>query len=122
MRSWQEINEFEQYLRRHGCLIVKFWIHIDKDEQLRRFEERERTPEKRWKITDEDWRNREKWEQYETAVSDMLAFTSTDAAPWTVVAGNDKNSARITVLKTTAAAFRKRLRQEKPPAHTGRPH
>ena len=90
-------------------MIVKFWLHIDKEEQLRRFQERENKPEKRWKITAEDWRNREKWEDYKAAVDEMLFRTSTRRAPWTIVAANSKEYARVTVLKTVAEAMEKAL-------------
>jgi len=100
MRAYQEINDFEQQLCEHGAVLLKFWIHIDKDEQLRRFKERERIPWKMHKITDEDWRNREKWDAYEAAVNDMVMRTSTEYAPWTLIPGNDKKFARVEVLKT----------------------
>jgi len=99
-RAYDEINEFEQQLTDSGTIIFKFWVHISKDEQLARFESRRMTPHKAWKLTDEDWRNREKWDQYEEAVEDMIAKTSTDIAPWTVIPGNDKRYTRIAVLKT----------------------
>ena len=98
--AYDEINEFEQLLTDWGAIVIKFWIQIDKDEQYRRFKERENTPEKRWKITDEDWRNREKWDKYEVAVNKMIEKTSTPNAPWTVIEGNDKKYARIKALKT----------------------
>ena len=83
--AYQEINEFENNLFENGILVLKFWMHIDRDEQLRRFNDRMNTPEKRWKITDEDWRNRDKWDKYEAAVNEMLQKTSTDFAPWHVI-------------------------------------
>ena len=104
-RAYREINEFEQQLTNFGAVVVKFWLHIDKDEQLRRFREREETPEKRWKITEEDWRNREKWDAYKVAVDEMLFRTSTRKAPWTVVAANSKEYARWLVLKTVTEAM-----------------
>jgi polyphosphate:AMP phosphotransferase len=104
-RAYREINEFEQQLTNYGAVVVKFWLHIDKDEQLRRFREREDTPEKRWKITDEDWRNREKWDAYKVAVDEMLFRTSTRKTPWTVVAANSKEYARWLVLKTVTEAI-----------------
>ncbi len=100
MRAYLEINDFEAQLARHHIVVVKFWLAISKDEQLRRFEERKKTGFKRFKITDEDWRNREKWEDYEQAICDMVDRTSTSLAPWTLVEANDKNFARIKVLKT----------------------
>ena len=108
-RAYREINEFEEQLTNFGAVIVKFWLHIDKEEQLQRFQERENTPEKRWKITAEDWRNREKWDAYKAAVDEMLFRTSTRRAPWTIVAANSKEYARITVLKTVAEAMEKAL-------------
>jgi polyphosphate:AMP phosphotransferase len=100
MRAYHEINDFESQLARHNIVVVKFWLTISKEEQLRRFEERKKTGFKRFKITDEDWRNREKWEDYEQAICDMVDRTSTSLAPWTLVEANDKNFARIKVLKT----------------------
>ncbi len=99
-RAYAEIDDFEEQLVEGGAVLIKFWIHITKDEQLRRFKSRENTPYKRWKITDEDWRNREKWDQYEEAVDEMVSRTSTGVAPWTLVEGNDKRFARIKVLRT----------------------
>ena len=100
MRAYSEINDFEEQLVRHNTVLVKFWLAITKDEQLRRFKEREKTGFKRFKITEEDWRNRKKWDDYETAVCDMVDRTSTEIAPWTLVEANDKNFARIKILKT----------------------
>lgn len=111
-RAYQEINDMELQLAQHGTLVLKFWMQIDKDEQERRFKERMETPEKQWKITDEDWRNREKWDQYEKAVDEMLVRTSTTYAPWTIVEGNDKYYARIKVLETVVHAMEKRLEQK----------
>ena len=100
MRAYGEINDFEDQLSRHETVVVKFWLATSKEEQMRRFKEREQTGFKRYKITDEDWRNREKWDEYEHAVCDMVERTSTDYAPWTLVESNDKNFARIKVLTT----------------------
>ncbi len=100
MRAYLEINDFEAQLVRHKIVVVKFWLAISQDEQLRRFEERKKTGFKRFKITEEDWRNREKWDEYEQAICDMVDRTSTSVAPWTLVEANDKNIARIKVLKT----------------------
>jgi polyphosphate kinase 2 (PPK2 family) len=100
MRAYDEINEFEEQLVENGAVICKFWLQIGKDEQLRRFEEREKIGFKRFKITPEDWRNREKWEAYEQAVADMVDRTSTQLAPWTLVEANDKYFARVKVLRT----------------------
>jgi len=102
-RAYHEINDFEEQLAEHGTVISKFWIHISKDEQLRRFKEREEVPFKRHKITPEDWRNRQKWDAYKAATNDMVAHTSTEFAPWTLVAGEDKKYARIQILKTLCA-------------------
>lgn len=110
-RAYQEINEMESHLANFGTVVLKFWIHIDKDEQERRFKERERDPEKQWKITEEDWRNRAKWDQYEEAVDEMLIRTSTTYAPWTVVEGNDKRYARLKVLETVVAALEKKIKE-----------
>jgi len=99
-RAYQEINDFEEQLNEHGIIISKFWLHITKDEQLRRFKEREKTPWKVHKITEEDWRNREKWEAYEQAINDMVVHTSTEYAPWILVPGNDKRVARLEILKS----------------------
>ncbi len=100
LRAYSEINQFERHLTDFGTVIIKFWLHVGQDEQLRRFKEREQTDYKSWKLTGEDWRNRGKWEDYERAVEDMLLKTSTRAAPWTVVEANDKLYSRIKVLKT----------------------
>ncbi|MBC8586336.1 polyphosphate:AMP phosphotransferase [Youxingia wuxianensis] len=108
-RAYNEINEFERELRSAGAIIVKFWLQIDKDEQLRRFQERENTPGKQWKLTQEDWRNREKWDQYEEAVDDMLKYTSTDFAPWTVIESQDKKFGRIKAIRTVINAIEERL-------------
>ena len=99
-RSYAEINDFEDQLIEHGIVLMKYWIHITKDEQLARFKLRKKTPYKRWKLTDEDWRNRENWSDYEQAVNDMVQYTSTSLAPWTLVEGNDKKFARIKVVET----------------------
>jgi AMP-polyphosphate phosphotransferase len=99
-RAYAEINDFEDQLVQHGIVLCKFWFHISKDEQLDRFKARENTAYKRWKLTDEDWRNREQWDTYEVAVDDMIEHTSTMYAPWTLVEANDKRFARIKVIKT----------------------
>ena len=98
-RAYNEINEFERQLTDWGAVVMKFWIHIDQDTQLARFTDRQNTPEKQWKITEEDWRNREKWPQYEVAVDEMLHKTSTENAPWYIIESNDKKYARIKVLR-----------------------
>ena len=109
MRAYGEINDFEAQLAAHGLVVVKFWLSIGKAEQLRRFKERESIAFKRFKITGEDWRNREKWDQYESAVCDMVERTSTGHAPWTLVESNDKNHARIKILKTLCKRIEARL-------------
>ncbi|MDP1635148.1 MAG: polyphosphate:AMP phosphotransferase, partial [Gallionellaceae bacterium] len=100
MRAYSEINDFEAQLVRHNIVVVKFWLTISQEEQLRRFKEREAIAFKHFKITPDDWRNREKWTEYEQAVCDMVDRTSTEIAPWTLVEANDKNFARIKILKT----------------------
>ena len=108
-RAYVEINEFERELADWGAIIVKFWVQIDKDTQLERFKDRENTPEKRWKITEEDWRNREKWDSYEVAVNEMLQKTNTAYAPWHILESNDKKYARIKALKTVIEAIEDKL-------------
>lgn len=112
-RAYKEINDMEQDLVNAGAIVLKFWMQIDKDEQAARFKARQENPEKQWKITDEDWRNREKWDQYEEAVNEMLIRTSTPHAPWVVVEGNCKYYARIKVLETVVHAIEERLKEEK---------
>ena len=99
-RAYREINQFERQLVDFGTIIFKFWIHISKDEQLQRFNTRSHDELKHWKLTEEDWRNRDRWDAYFEAVNDMLVKTSTFTAPWTVVEGNSKWYARIKVLTT----------------------
>jgi len=113
MRAYSEINDFETQLDRHDIVVVKFWLAISKDEQLRRFKEREKIGFKRFKITEEDWRNREKWDDYERAVCDMVDRTSTEIAPWTLVEANDKNFARIKILKTLCQRIEEALKKVK---------
>ena len=108
-RAYNEINEFERQLTDWGAVVLKFWIHIDQDTQLARFTDRQNTPEKQWKITDEDWRNREKWAQYEVAVDEMLARTSTENAPWFIIESNDKKYARIRTLRIVVKALEEAL-------------
>ncbi len=112
-RAYNEINEFEEELHDWGAVILKFWIHIDQETQLERFTARQNTPEKQWKITEEDWRNREKWPQYEEAINEMLEKTSTDFAPWYIIESNDKLYARIKVLRIVADAMEKAVGKEK---------
>jgi polyphosphate kinase 2 (PPK2 family) len=108
-RAYREINHFERQLVDFGTILFKFWIHISQEEQMQRFKDREKTAYKAWKLTDEDWRNREKWGSYKEAVNDMLLKTSTLTAPWTVVEGNNKWYARIKVLKTLVDGLSREL-------------
>ena len=108
-RAYREINEMEQQWVNFGAVLIKFWLQIDKAEQVRRFEERQNNPHKQWKITDEDWRNREKWDQYKSAVDEMLYRTSTAYAPWTIIESNSKWYARVKTLGTVIRAMEKRL-------------
>ena len=112
-RAYKEINDMEKDLADAGAIVLKFWMHIDKEEQKKRFTARQETPQKQWKITEEDWRNRKKWDQYEEAVNEMLLRTSTEYAPWVVVEGNNKYYARIKVLQTVAEAIEKRIKEER---------
>ena len=106
-RAYNEINEFERQLTDWGAVVLKFWIHIDQDTQLQRFTDRQNTPEKAWKLTEEDWRNREKWPQYEEAIDEMLEKTSTENAPWFIIESNDKKYARIKALRIVIEALEK---------------
>ncbi len=108
-RAFFEINEFERHLAHYGTIIIKFWLHISKEEQLKRFEEREHIPHKKHKLTEEDWRNREKWDLYAAAVNEMIERTSTNYAPWTIVEGNCKLWARIRALKTIISAIEAKI-------------
>ncbi|MEE0954505.1 MAG: polyphosphate:AMP phosphotransferase [Eubacterium sp.] len=110
-RAYNEINEFERDLTDWGAVIIKFWVQIDKDTQLARFTERQNTPEKQWKITDEDWRNRDKWDLYESAVDEMLQKTSTSFAPWHILESNDKKYARIKALRIVVDAIEKACKE-----------
>ncbi len=105
MRAYREINDFEEQLVESGMIVAKFWLTISQAEQLRRFKEREKIAFKRFKITEDDWRNREKWDDYVRAASDMIERTGTQLAPWTMVEAEDKNYARIKVLKTLCEAI-----------------
>lgn len=111
-RAYSEINDFEEQLVESGCGVLKFWLSISPEEQLRRFQEREATGFKRYKITDEDWRNREKWGGYEAAACDMIEHTSSDLAPWTLVEAEDKDFARLKVLQTVHEHLREVLKKE----------
>jgi polyphosphate:AMP phosphotransferase len=117
-RSYSEINQFEEQLVEGGAIIMKFWLHISEDEQLSRFKDREKVPYKQHKITDEDWRNREKWDDYKLAVNEMVVRTSTEYAPWTLVPGNDKLFSRVQVLKTICDRLEQSL-ANKDYHHTG---
>jgi polyphosphate kinase 2 (PPK2 family) len=99
-RAYREINYFERQLVDFGVILFKFWLHIDQDEQLRRFESRAGDKLRSWKLTEDDWRNRDRWGVYEEAVNEMLLKTSTISAPWTVVEGNSKQFARVKILRT----------------------
>ena len=110
MRAYGELNDFEAQMVRHNIVVVKFWLSISKDEQLKRFKEREAIAFKHFKLTPEDWRNREKWEEYEQAVCDMVDRTSTEIAPWTLIEANDKYFARIKVLKTLCQSIEAALK------------
>jgi AMP-polyphosphate phosphotransferase len=108
-RAYREINQFERQLVDFGTILFKFWLHIGKDEQIRRFEARAEDKLRSWKLTEEDWRNREKWGLYEDAVNEMLLKTSTISAPWTVVEGNSKQYARVKVLRTVVEKLSQEL-------------
>lgn len=112
-RAYLEINDFEDQLTKAGVVVQKFWLQISKEEQLARFEARKQTPYKRYKITDEDWRNREKWDEYREAINEMLERTSAKHAPWNLIAGNDKRFARIQVLEIVTNALREALKKDK---------
>ncbi|WP_207061442.1 polyphosphate:AMP phosphotransferase [Motiliproteus sp. SC1-56] len=112
MRAYHEINDFEEQLVERGLILVKYWLDITPEEQLARFDARAETPHKRWKLTDEDWRNREKWADYERAVHDMVERTSSHVAPWTLVEANNKRYARIKVLETFRDQLKARLDQQ----------
>ena len=108
-RAYEEISEFERTLTAEGMILVKFWMHVSEDEQLERFESRRDDPLRSWKLTDEDWRNREKRPQYEAAVEEMLKRTDRPWAPWHVVAGDSKRSARVEVVETVCRAVEQEL-------------
>lgn len=111
-RAYREINTFEGQLRDSGAVIFKFWLHISRDEQLARFEHRQQIGYKAWKLTSEDWRNREKWPQYTAAVEEMLLRTSTRGAPWTLIEGNDKYWARVQVLSKLVEGLSRELKYQ----------
>lgn len=110
-RAYDEINDFEDHLVEHGCVLQKFWLHISPEEQLARFEARAQTPYKQYKITDEDWRNRDRWDAYVQAVDQMVLRTSSEAAPWNVIAANDKYWARLAVLERVTDALKAALKR-----------
>lgn len=113
MRAYSEINDFEEQLVDAGVVLVKFWLAIDEQTQLERFKEREQIPFKRFKITEDDWRNREKWGVYRDAVGDMVDRTSSEMAPWTLVEANDKRWARVKVLRTINEALEAAFKADK---------
>ena len=109
-RAYREINDMEQSLLNAGAIVVKFWIHVDQEEQKKRFQAREADPDKSWKMTEEDWRNRDKWLLYKEVVEEMIDKTSTKESPWVIIEGNNKLYARIKVLETVIKAMEQRLR------------
>jgi polyphosphate kinase 2 (PPK2 family) len=111
-RAYDEINDFEKELTDHGTVLCKFWIHVSKEEQLRRFEERKNTPYKAWKLNDEDWRNREKWDEYVHAIEDMFSLTQGAKAPWYIIPGNDKYYSRLKVLSSVCQSLERRLESQ----------
>jgi AMP-polyphosphate phosphotransferase len=115
LRAYGEINDFEHEMIDAGVIVVKFWLQISQAEQLKRFKEREKIAFKRFKITEEDWRNREKWDDYQQAICDMVERTSTGESPWTLVEANDKNYARVKILRTLCQRLQTALQQESPP-------
>ena len=108
-RAYAEIRDFETQLVEEGAVVLKFWLHLDPEEQLRRFKAREQTSFKKYKITDEDYRNRERWQDYVEAVDEMVVRTSTKEAPWHLIASNDKRWARLQVLEVLCKALKKRM-------------
>jgi polyphosphate kinase 2 (PPK2 family) len=110
MRAYEDIAGFERSIAHDGTVLVKLWLQISADEQLRRFRKREKDPLKRWKLTDEDWRNRERRAEYEVAVEAMLARTDQPAAPWHVIAAESKAYARVTVLELVVAELERGMR------------
>jgi polyphosphate kinase 2 (PPK2 family) len=113
-RAYAEINDFEAQIIDHGIVLMKYWLHVTEEEQLARFQVREAAPHKRWKLTEEDWRNRDQWGAYELAAHEMMQHTSTHAAPWLLVEANDKYFARIKVLKTLCKQLENRLAKAPP--------
>jgi AMP-polyphosphate phosphotransferase len=111
LRAYDEINAFERTLTDEGTILIKVWLHISEEEQLNRFKRREDNPLKSWKLTDEDWRNREKRNLYEEAVEDMLSRCHQPRSPWTVIAGDSKRYARVAVMKTVIDAIEQGMRE-----------
>lgn len=111
--AYREMNEMEEHLTNFGTIVMKFWLHIDKDTQLQRFKDRQENPLKSWKITDEDWRNREKWDRYEESINQMIDQTNTDYAPWKIIPSRCKMRARIAVLDTVISALRKAIKKSR---------
>jgi polyphosphate kinase 2 (PPK2 family) len=109
-RAYKEINDMEYHLHNHGTIIFKFWLHIDPAEQLARFESRQKDPFKQYKITEEDWRNREKWDQYTAAIEEMFLRTDTRYAPWRLIESNCKRYARIKTLEIVTNELDRELR------------
>jgi AMP-polyphosphate phosphotransferase len=120
-RAYREINSFERQLADFGTIFFKFWLHISRDEQLRRFEERQQVGYKAWKLTSEDWRNREKWGQYEAAAGEMIVKTSTLFAPWTIVEGNDKWWARVKIMDNLVSTLSRELKYQPADPLAGKP-
>ena len=112
-RAYNEINEFEKELTDWGAVVIKFWVQSDQKTQLKRFKERQANPEKQWKITDEDWRNREKWDKYETAIDEMIKKTSTEFAPWYILESVDKKYARIKALEIVIDRIKEACEKDK---------
>jgi polyphosphate kinase 2 (PPK2 family) len=115
LRAYSEINDFEHELSESGAIVCKFWLQVSQEEQLKRFKEREKIEFKRFKITEEDWRNREKWDAYQQAICDMVDRTSTGTAPWTLVEANDKGYARVKILRTLCERLEAELEGKLPP-------
>ena len=111
-QAYHEINEMEDNFRHFGSILVKFWVHIDKDEQLKRFKAREENPHKRWKLHEEDWRNREKWDLYEEAAEEMFLRTHTPKSPWTIIEGNCKRHARLKALDVVIDAIERKIAEK----------
>jgi AMP-polyphosphate phosphotransferase len=110
-RAYDEINNFEKLLSDENYIIIKFWFHISKEEQLRRFQDRQNDPMKSWKLTEEDWRNREKWDEYAEAVGDMIDKTSLENAPWHIIEGEDKKYARVKTLDLITQTIHRKLQE-----------